>query len=205
MTLGAACALLLASTLPASAAEGKRIIRKATEPERALLWSDTVKDKDGYHRMVLPAPFVTMLASADKHPMLVKGNCAPIGPYKLIGTVKEGPQRHTWLYGDERQGRMMITVDRFKDNGTIVTLYEDFFNTRIDGAPGVITLATAKGLAQAQWKISATSEAVAVEFYLSDHLNQQGRPTKSKEEVMRLALIALKPLLKSPTMSECQN
>lgn len=178
-------------------------IDSLNEEQRRFFWKNTTRNSDGYLDIESNEEYVTLLpvllsrwASGPKNPSGIfrsKVSLNKLPQLEYLGEFAESKHRANLFFRDTVDRLSMLTIWDYEADGAQLVIVEEFLNVTIHGSRATLSFVKAPNIQEGLWKLSWLKAKLQFELYVSDGLDSQRRPIKSKKEILTLARNLVSP------------
>lgn len=180
-------------------------ISSSNEEQRRFFWENTSRNSDGYLDIESTAEYVTLipallskLAWEPKNPSSTLRKRVRLNKpahLEYLGEFAESEHKASLFFRDTADRLLMLSIWDFEAAGAQLVIVEEFLNVTIHGAKGTLSFVKAPNIQEGLWKVSWIKKKLQFELYVSDRLDSNRRPIKSRKEILALAtnLISSRP------------
>lgn len=171
--------------------------------QRRFLWKDTTRNSDGYLDIESTAKYVTLLpvllsrltSGPEKPPSIFKSKVSlnKLTQLEYLGEFAESKHRASLFFRDTADRLLMLTIWDYEADRAQLVIVEEFLNVTIHGSKGTLSFVKAPNIQEGLWKLSWLKTKLQFELYVSDGLDSNRRPIRSKQEILTLARTLVSP------------
>jgi hypothetical protein len=179
------------------------VIKSLTAEQRAFIWKDTSRSRDGYLRVQNTPSYLNLVADfrSDAKKTATGGAVVRLRPsYALpdgltfTGAIHEDQYRTTLVF-DDFAGGAVLTVWNFQKAGAKVSVIEEVLNQAVAGHRATLALNVAHNHKSALWKLAWWTADVGYELYVPDVLNSRDLPARRSQDIVALAAVLANQLV----------